>query len=179
MYVDLASQESIRIFVGEFMAMGHPLHLLVRHPPLGDDAAGDCSRCRRGEPRMRAAAASPRAAAGADFPSNAACWQINNAGISMPGTFRATADGFEQTLATNFFGPCYLTLLLQVGRQLSWGRARWALSLACRHHYCGWRLQPTLPMHLCTPSPLLCLPACLPPARRHRMHDDARRRRTS
>jgi NAD(P)-dependent dehydrogenase (short-subunit alcohol dehydrogenase family) len=41
--------------------------------------------------------------------------QINNAGISMPGAFHATADGFEQTLATNFFGPCFLTLLLQVG----------------------------------------------------------------
>jgi hypothetical protein len=33
MYVDLASQDSIRTFVAEFLAMGHPLHLLVRHRP--------------------------------------------------------------------------------------------------------------------------------------------------
>ncbi|KXZ55461.1 hypothetical protein GPECTOR_2g1010 [Gonium pectorale] len=37
---------------------------------------------------------------------------VNNAGVLAPGPFALTEEGFEQTLATNFFGPLYLTLLL-------------------------------------------------------------------
>ncbi|KAG2426441.1 hypothetical protein HXX76_011672 [Chlamydomonas incerta] len=37
---------------------------------------------------------------------------INNAGVLAPGPFAATGDGFETTLATNYYGPLYLTLLL-------------------------------------------------------------------
>ncbi|GLC40817.1 hypothetical protein PLESTB_000019600 [Pleodorina starrii] len=37
---------------------------------------------------------------------------INNAGVLAPGPFTVTEEGFELTLATNFYGPLYLTLLL-------------------------------------------------------------------
>ncbi|EFJ45884.1 hypothetical protein VOLCADRAFT_93745 [Volvox carteri f. nagariensis] len=37
---------------------------------------------------------------------------VNNAGVLAPGPFTVTEDGFELTMATNFFGPLYLTLLL-------------------------------------------------------------------
>ncbi|KAG2452426.1 hypothetical protein HYH02_002669 [Chlamydomonas schloesseri] len=37
---------------------------------------------------------------------------LNNAGVLAPGPFAVTEDGFETTLATNYYGPLYLTLLL-------------------------------------------------------------------
>ncbi|PNH03830.1 Retinol dehydrogenase 12, partial [Tetrabaena socialis] len=37
---------------------------------------------------------------------------INNAGVLAPGPFALTEEGIETTLATNFYGPLYLTLLL-------------------------------------------------------------------
>jgi hypothetical protein len=55
------------------------------------------------------------------MPGASFCWlllrpQINAAGISTPvgGAIRVTPDGLERTLAAAYFGPCYLTLLLQV-----------------------------------------------------------------
>jgi NAD(P)-dependent dehydrogenase (short-subunit alcohol dehydrogenase family) len=44
---------------------------------------------------------------------------INNAGLLNPSPmFQLSEDQIELTLAVNYFGPCYLTLLLQVG---AWG----------------------------------------------------------
>ncbi|PNW80161.1 hypothetical protein CHLRE_08g380550v5 [Chlamydomonas reinhardtii] len=37
---------------------------------------------------------------------------VNNAGGMAPGPFAVTADGFETTLATHYYAPLYLTLLL-------------------------------------------------------------------
>ncbi len=99
-HCDLASQASIRTFVTEFIAMGHPLHLL-----------------------------------------------INNAGIYMPGPYRETQDGFEQTLGVNYFGHCYLTLLLQVG---GWGWLRCAWEMHSMHgsHVQPWPAAATNPVRL-------------------------------
>ena len=102
----------------------------------------------------------------------------------MPaGAFRATADGFEQTLATDFFGPCYLTLLLQVGRQLSWGRARRPVTGLPASLWLEAPANPPAhhaPLSAPPRSPALCLPV-LPAARRRHcmqsmmMHAGARR----
>ncbi len=131
MHCDLASQASVATFAAEFISLNKPLHLLVRvrarwrlrtlRPQPGAGRVPSAGR-------MNLMIGAGRG--GTHHPARLHPRpQINNAGILNPSDlFQLTEDHMELTLATNYFGPCLLTLLLQVrGRRCPPQRraARW------------------------------------------------------